>query len=249
MNDVHAIVLAAGKGTRMKSDLAKVLHRLGDRPLLTHVLEAVAPLRPARTVVVVGHQAEDVAAISEGPGVTTVLQAEQLGTGHAVDMARGELEGREGYTLVLCGDVPLLRTETIEALVETTRSTGAAATVLTAIAEDATGYGRIVRDDEDRVVAIVEHKDASEEQREIREYNTGTWCFDNTRLWDVLSRLDRDNAQGEYYLTDVVEHFVADGRRVAASVCEDEREVQGINTVEDLERAQRDLEAMRSESE
>lgn len=244
MNDLYAVVLAAGKGTRMKSDLAKVLHELGDKPLLAHVLDALAPLAPKDTVVIVGHQADAVAAVSDGPGVTTALQAEQLGTGHAVDMARPALEGKAGHTLVLCGDVPLLRTKTIEDLVATTRDAKAAATVLTAIAEDATGYGRIVRDGDDRVVAIVEHKDASEEQRAIREYNTGTWCFDNAKLWSVLSRLDRDNAQGEYYLTDVVELLVKDGERVAASICADEREVQGINTVDDLARAKRDLEAM-----
>ncbi len=244
MQDLYAVVLAAGKGTRMKSDIAKVLHPLGGKPLLRHVVEALAPLEPAKTVVVVGHQADDVAAISTGPGVTTALQAEQLGTGHAVDMARPELEGRDGVTLVLCGDVPLLRTSTIRDLVETTRAKNAAATVLTAVAEDPTGYGRIVRDDDGRVRAIVEHKDATDEQRKIREYNTGTWCFDNARLWSVLSRLDRDNVQGEYYLTDVVELFVAEGEVVAASVCEDEREVQGVNTVDDLERARRDREAM-----
>jgi len=248
MEDLYAVVLAAGKGTRMKSDLAKVLHELGGKPLLQHVLEALGPLTAKSTVVIVGHQADAVAAISKGPGVTTALQAEQLGTGHAVDMARSALENESGYTLVLCGDVPLLRTQTIEALVRTTRDAGAAATVLTAIAEDATGYGRIVRDDDDRVVAIVEHKDASEEQRAIREYNTGTWCFDNEKLWNVLSRLDRDNAQGEYYLTDVVELLVAGGEPVAASVCADEREVQGINTVDDLQRAKRDLDAMRGDS-
>lgn len=245
MDDLYAVVLAAGKGTRMKSDLAKVMHDLGDKPLLRHVLDALNPLMPKGTVVIVGHQADTVAEISTGSGVTTALQAEQLGTGHAVDMARTALEGKPGYTLVLCGDVPLLRTQTIEALVKTTRDAGAAATVLTAIAEDPTGYGRIVRDDDGRVVAIVEHKDATEEQRAIREYNTGTWCFDNAKLWDVLSRLDRDNAQGEYYLTDVVELLVADGEPVAASICEDEREVQGINTVDDLARAQRDLDEMR----
>ncbi|HKK71879.1 MAG TPA: NTP transferase domain-containing protein [Candidatus Krumholzibacteria bacterium] len=247
MQDLYAVVLAAGKGTRMKSDLAKVLHPLGGKPLLRHVLEALAPLEPAKTVVVVGHQAGDVAAISVGAGVTTALQAEQLGTGHAVDMARPELEGHDGVTLVLCGDVPLLRTSTIRDLVATTREKNAAATVLTAIAEDPTGYGRIVRDGDGRVRAIVEHKDATDEQRTIREYNTGTWCFDNGHLWSVLSRLDRDNAQGEYYLTDVVELLVGDGEVVAASVCEDEREVQGVNTVDDLERARRDREAMGDE--
>ena len=125
-------------------------------------------------------------------------------------------------------------------------------TVLTAVAQDATGYGRILRDAADpdhRVIAIVEHKDATEEQRRVREYNTGTWCFDNAKLWPVLARLDRDNVQGEYYLTDVVELLVGDRERVEGLVCADEREVQGVNTLEDLARAGRDREAMRAENE
>lgn len=249
MNDLYAVVLAAGKGTRMKSDLAKVLHELDGRPLLGHVLEALAPLSVGRTVVIVGHQAERVAELCVGEGVTTALQSEQLGTGHAVDMARPALEGLEGVTLVLCGDVPLLTTRTIRALVEHTRDSGAAATVLTAVAADATGYGRILRDRDERVIAIVEHKDATEEQRRVREYNTGTWCFDNAKLWPVLARLDRNNVQGEYYLTDVVELLVRDRERVEGLVCADEREVQGVNTVDDLARAARDRAAMRTGSD
>lgn len=244
VNDLYAVVLAAGKGTRMKSDLAKVLHELDGRPLLRHVLDALAPLEPERTVVIVGHQAERVAECCDAKGTSTALQAEQLGTGHAVDMARPQLDGEAGVTLVLCGDVPLLTTKTIRALVEHTRTTGAAATVLTAVAEDATGYGRILRDERDRVVAIVEHKDATEEQRRVREYNTGTWCFDNAKLWPVLARLDRNNVQGEYYLTDVVELLVRDAERVEGLVCTDEREVQGVNTLDDLARAARDRAAM-----
>ncbi|RKZ13666.1 hypothetical protein DRQ53_01960 [bacterium] len=244
MSQHSAVILAAGKGTRMKSDLAKVLHRIEDRALLQFVLDACAPLELDRTVVIVGHQADTVSALCEANGVDTALQAEQLGTGHAVDQARALLQGRPGQVLVLCGDVPLLRTATIEALVRKTSETGAAATVLTAIAEDATGYGRVVRDSDGNgaghVTAIVEQKDASEAQLMIREYNTGTWCFDNARLWDLLDRLDTDNAQGEYYLTDVVELLVADGQLVEALVCEDEREVQGINTLADLERAAAD---------
>ena len=192
------------------------------------------------TVVIVGHQAEAVAEVSARNGARTALQAEQLGTGHAVDQARASLQARPGHVLVLCGDVPLLSTRTLRRLLDHTVRTGASATVLTAIAEDATGYGRVVRDGDGRVTAIVEQKDASAEQLQIREYNTGTWCFDNSRLWDLLDRLDTDNAQGEYYLTDVVELLVGDGARVEAVVCEDEREVQGINTVADLERAAAD---------
>jgi UDP-N-acetylglucosamine diphosphorylase/glucosamine-1-phosphate N-acetyltransferase len=244
MSHRYAVVLAAGKGTRMKSDLAKVLHEIDEKPLLEFVLDACKPLDLAATVVIVGHQADRVTEVSARNGAETALQAEQLGTGHAVDQARSALESRTGSVLVLCGDVPLLTTRTIQALLDRTEQTGAAATVLTAIAEDPTGYGRIVRDDSGAVQAIVEHKDASEAQREIREYNTGTWCFDNAKLWDLLGRLDTDNSQGEYYLTDVVEILVSDGELVEAVVCEDEREVQGINTVDDLARATADWHEM-----
>ena len=244
MEHRYAVILAAGKGTRMKSELAKVLHPIQGKPLLQFVLDACAPLELDATVVVVGHQAEVVAELCTRNGAGTVLQAEQLGTGHAVDQARAQLENRSGQVLVLCGDVPLLSTATIDALLRRTTETGAAATVLTAVAEDATGYGRVVRDDSGRVMAIVEQKDADPAQLSIREYNTGTWCFDNARLWGLLDRLDTDNAQGEYYLTDVVELLVQDGELVEALVCEDEREVQGINTVDDLERAAADWAAM-----
>lgn len=246
MNDIHAIVLAAGKGTRMKSDLAKVLHPLAERPLLAHVLDSLHELRPTRTVVIVGHQAEDVARLCEGEGLETVLQQEQLGTGHAVAQARSALEGRGGRTLILCGDVPLIRARTLQELVERTEAAGAAGAVLSAVTEDATGYGRILRDEEESVVGIVEEKDATDEQRAIREYNTGTYCFDNSLLWPALERLDTENAQGEFYLTDVIEILVADGHRIEGVICGDEREVQGVNTVEDLRRAGADHEDMRS---
>lgn len=247
MSDIHAIVLAAGKGTRMKSDLAKVLHPLAGRPLLAHVLESLQQLRPARTVVVVGHQAEDVARLCRGDGVETVLQEEQLGTGHAVAQARSGLEGLAGRTLVLCGDVPLIRVTTLRRLVDETAESGAKGAVLSAVTEDASGYGRILRDDDGSVIGIVEEKDATDEQRAIREYNTGTYCFDNEVLWPALERLDTENAQGEFYLTDVIAILVREGHRVEGVVCEDEREVQGINTVEDLARAGRDHARMAGE--
>ena len=247
MKHRYAVILAAGKGTRMKSDLAKVLHPIQGRPLLQFVLDACAPLKLDATVVVVGHQAEIVTELCTRNGADTVLQSEQLGTGHAVDQARPLLESQPGQVLVLCGDVPLLSTATIDALLRKTTETGAAATVLTAVARDATGYGRVVRDESGRVQAIVEQKDADPSQLSIREYNTGTWCFDNAMLWGLLDRLDTDNAQGEYYLTDVVELLVRDGALVEALVCGDEREVQGINTIDDLERAAADWAAMGDE--
>jgi bifunctional UDP-N-acetylglucosamine pyrophosphorylase/glucosamine-1-phosphate N-acetyltransferase len=239
-----AVVLAAGKGTRMKSELAKVLHPVAGQPMLAHVLRALQAIETDRTVVVVGHQAEAVRSICDGFGVDTVLQSEQLGTGHAVEQARALLAPLAGHTLILCGDVPLLASATMRRLRDATVQAQAAGAVLTAIATDPTGYGRILRDDERRVVAIVEHKDASEEQRRIREYNTGTYCFRSDLLWSSLSSVGRDNAQGEYYLTDVVGILVAQGHSILGVVCPDEREVQGVNTLQDLERVNADFEAM-----
>lgn len=239
-----AVVLAAGKGTRMKSDLAKVLHPVAGEAMLIHVLRALSAIETDRTVVVVGHQAQSVRELCQPFGVDTVLQVEQLGTGHAVDQARPLLFALPGHTLILCGDVPLLSVSTLRRLRDTTVQAGAAGAVLTAVAADATGYGRIVRDAEQHVVAIVEHKDATDEQRRIREYNTGTYCFRSDRLWSALSRVGRQNAQGEFYLTDVVGILVGDGHPVLGVVCDDEREVQGVNTVEDLARVNRDYREM-----
>jgi bifunctional UDP-N-acetylglucosamine pyrophosphorylase/glucosamine-1-phosphate N-acetyltransferase len=245
LSDLFSVVLAAGKGTRMKSDLAKVLHELSGKALLSYVLDSLREVHATRNVVIVGHQAEAVARLCQGNGVETALQAEQLGTGHAVLQARDALEGREGLTLILCGDVPLIRPDTLRRLVDRARQGSAAGAVLSAVAKDATGYGRILRDDSGAVIGIVEEKDATDEQRAIREYNTGTYCFDNRLLWDALDSLGTDNAQGEFYLTDVIAILVGAGHRVEGVVCDDEREVQGINTVADLRRAEADAQAMR----
>lgn len=244
MNATFAVVLAAGKGTRMKSDKAKVLHELAGRPMLSHVLDALEELGVDQTVVVVGHQADAVSEICRERAVDTVLQAEQLGTGHAVEQTRPLLEGREGLTLILSGDVPLLQSSTLHALQEAVGSDGAAACVLTAITEDASGYGRILRGRAGEILGIVEEKDASEEQRRISEYNTGTYCFRNALLWPLIRQLDTDNAQGEFYLTDLIALLVQSGERVEGVVCEDEREVQGVNTIDDLARARRDWEEL-----
>ena len=241
MTEIYAVVLAAGKGTRMNSDLAKVLHPVADRPMLEHVLDVLEQLGADESVVVVGHQADRVGELCAARHVSTVLQEPQLGTGHAVEQARSLLEGRNGWTMILCGDVPLLREETLGRLLESCRDGGAAAAVLTAVTDDASGYGRILRDSDGGVKGIVEEKDATDQQRRIREYNTGTYCFENRVLWPALSRLDQDNAQGEFYLTDVIAMLVEQGLRVEGVICEDEREVQGVNTVEDLARAERDM--------
>lgn len=230
---VEAVVLAAGKGTRMKSDLAKVLHPLAGTPLLGHVLEAVAGADIERTVVVVGHQADAVETAFAAPGRDFVLQAEQLGTGHAVQMAVPALDPT-GYCVVLAGDVPLLRAETLRRLIDHTISTGAAATVLTCVVEDAGAYGRILKDGQGHVQGIVEAKDATAEQKKIGEYNTGVFCFRTDRMIEALGSLTTDNVQGEYYLTDTVAWLVGQGQEVLAVSTDDPDEVAGVNTVEQL---------------
>jgi bifunctional UDP-N-acetylglucosamine pyrophosphorylase/glucosamine-1-phosphate N-acetyltransferase len=232
--DLTAIILAAGVGKRMQSDLAKVLHPALGRPLLDHVLDAVRDAGVKRSVVIVGHQAERVRAAVAGRGVAFAVQEKQLGTGHAVQQAAPVLEGETGTTLVLCGDTPLLTAETLRALLATHRDTHAAATVLTAILDDPTGYGRVLRGPDGAVQRIVEHKDATEAERRVREINSGLFAFQIPDLFEALAHVRADNAQGEYYLTDTLEILLRLGRRVSAQVCGDPREVLGVNTIDQL---------------
>jgi bifunctional UDP-N-acetylglucosamine pyrophosphorylase/glucosamine-1-phosphate N-acetyltransferase len=233
----QAVVLAAGKGTRMLSDLPKVLHELAGKPLLDHVLDTVAAAGIGRTVVVVGHQSDRVRATCARPGLAFVLQEPQLGTGHAVQVAEHLLDG--DYCVVLAGDVPLLRQETLGRLVDAAVGSEAAAVVLTCVVPDAGAYGRIVKDAAGDVVKIVEAKDATAGELAIREYNTGVFCFRTPLLKAALAALTTDNAQGEYYLTDTVAHLVAAGHRVGAVATDDPDEVVGINTVQELAAAER----------
>jgi bifunctional UDP-N-acetylglucosamine pyrophosphorylase / glucosamine-1-phosphate N-acetyltransferase len=226
---VAAVVLAAGKGTRFRSDLAKVLHRAAGRTLVGHVLEALRPLDLAQVIVVVGHQADDVRAEVEAsglPGVTTVLQAEQRGTGHAVQQAIPALAEGIERVLVLPGDTPLLTAPTLAQLLEA--SEGRAAAMLTAELEDPSGYGRVLRTEAGTVAGIVEHRDATDDQRAVREINAGMYLVDRPLLEDGLARLDDDNDQGELYLTDIVAFLTGDAHDVAAVVV-DEDEVAGVN--------------------
>ncbi|MDF3145281.1 MULTISPECIES: bifunctional UDP-N-acetylglucosamine diphosphorylase/glucosamine-1-phosphate N-acetyltransferase GlmU [unclassified Streptomyces] len=239
------VVLAAGEGTRMKSATPKVLHELCGRSLVGHVLAAARELQPENLVVVVGHAREKVTAhLGEiDPGVRTAVQAEQNGTGHAVRMALDELGGTvDGTVVVVCGDTPLLTGETLTHLAATHSTDGNAVTVLTAEVPDATGYGRIVRDGASgAVTAIVEHKDASESQRAIREINSGVFAFDGQLLADALGKVRTDNSQGEEYLTDVLGILREAGHRVGASVAGDHREIAGINNRVQLSEARRIL--------
>ena len=230
MSELHVVVLAAGKGTRMKSALPKVLHKAHGLPLIEHVFRAAAPLNPTSTVVVVGHQAEAVRqALGSRPGLHVAVQEPQLGTGHALLQAETALQGARGTVVLLSGDVPLLRTSTLQQLVERHRQSGAAATVLTAVLEDATGYGRIVREG-GRIAAIVEHKDATPAQREIREMNSGIYAFEIEPLFDALRQIGSSNAQGEYYLPDLVTIYRKRGLVVETVVAEHPAEVFGVNS-------------------
>ncbi|MEY3733385.1 MAG: hypothetical protein RL347_744 [Actinomycetota bacterium] len=228
------IVLAAGEGKRMRSATPKVLHAIAGRSLIGHVLEAAAAVDPAHVIVVIGHGRDQVLAHLEeiAPWVDTVVQEEQLGTGHAVRIALAALASAHALqsapVIVLSGDTPLLTGDTVKRLVDAQASSGAAATLLTAILDDPSGYGRIVRD-EGSVEAIVEHRDASSEVLEIREINAGMYVFDPARLAPALERLTRANDQGEEYLTDVIGLLRADGLPITGLVVDDPDEILGVN--------------------
>ena len=230
-----ALILAAGKGTRMKADRPKVLFEIEGRPMIHHVLDAVERAGFSRTIAVIGYRHDLVREAVAGRNVETVLQAEQLGTGHAVMMAAPLLESATGVAAVLAGDVPLIRASTLEAMVARHREARAAVTVLTAVLPDASGYGRIVRDDAGRVTAIVEEKDCTGAQRRIHEINSSIYAFDIPFLLESLPRLSRANRQGEYYLTDTVGMAFEGGLPVEGLVVEDFRELSGVNTKGQLE--------------
>lgn len=227
------VVLAAGKGTRMKSALAKVLHPLAGCPLLAHVLTSVRPLAPQHLITVVGHQSADVRQLSERFGACSVVQEPQLGTGHAVSQATILLHDFDGDVLVLCGDVPLLRTTTLRRLVDEHRGREAALTMLTTRLDDPTGYGRVLRDRQGAVTGVVEELDATACQKGLREINSGVYCLRASFLFDALPRVGRHNAQGEQYLTDVVGLAASQGLYVAAVETEPD-EIRGVNTPADL---------------
>jgi len=232
-NDVVIVILAAGKGTRLKSSLAKVLHPAGGRPLVEQVVRSCAPLKPKKVVAIVGHQAEQVAAVVEPLEVQTVLQRPQNGTGHAMLVAKRAL-GNAKITIVLPGDAPLIRPETLKSLLATHRSGNAAATILTAVLADPSGYGRIVRKTETQVGAIVEDPQLAPEQRELNEINSSIYCFTLAKLWPALSQVKPNNKHREIYLTDAIAVLAAKGETVLAQIAPDSREVLGCNTRADL---------------
>jgi bifunctional UDP-N-acetylglucosamine pyrophosphorylase / glucosamine-1-phosphate N-acetyltransferase len=229
-------IMAAGKGTRLKSKRAKVLHEIGGKPLLAHVIDAAAKVVPPRDIVViVGHQADAVRAAVQSSGVQFALQEQQLGTGHAMMAARQQLKGYDAV-LVLSGDVPLIRPETIEQVRDFHLRNKAAMTILTAVPADATGYGRIVRKNAKsaEVKAIVEQKALSKSQAGIREINSGIYAFDAQQLWAHIDKLRTNNAHGEYYLTDVAALLVRSKKKVVALPARDAGEILGANTIAEM---------------
>jgi bifunctional UDP-N-acetylglucosamine pyrophosphorylase/glucosamine-1-phosphate N-acetyltransferase len=225
-----ALILAAGKGVRMKSDIPKVLHKVCGAPMLQYALEAARGAGLGQIRVIIGHGSDRVKEYFSAWDIDWVEQAEQLGTGHAVMTAAPMYEGFRGDVVILYGDVPLLRAETVAALVETHRRAKAVCTALTAEVEDPAGYGRIVRNKSGALTAIVEHRDATKAQLKIREINSGIMAFDGPTLFDTIRRVKNDNAQGEYYLTDVVEILSRKRAKIATFTVGDFREILGINS-------------------
>ena len=237
--DLAIIILAAGKGTRMQSSLAKVLLPLAGHPLLHYVLNLSSKLNPARTIVVVGHQAEQVQEAFADREVEFVIQHEQLGTGHAAQQAKEKLENFKGLVLVLCGDMPLIRPDTLLEMVAGHRASGAKCTVLTLKSDGLHDFGRIIRDEKGLILKIVEFKDASDVEKKVDEFNSGVYCFDSGLFFKALEHVDSNNAQNEYYLTDTIEYLVRKRYPVQATQTQNANEILGINSPDDLNRAER----------
>ena len=247
MRDFAAIILAAGKGTRMKSDLHKVLHPIAGRPMIDHLMASAAELGPAKTVVVVGSGREQLEAAMAGRAETS-LQEPQLGTGHAVQQAQASLAGFEGDVLILYGDVPFVRAQTMQAMLDRLHAEDAPAVVVLGFEPDDTlQYGRVLAHDDGRIAKMVEHKDATDEEHKCRLCNSGLMAARAADMFDLLSRVGNENAQGEYYLVDVVNVANADGRHSAVVVTDDPDEVAGINSRAELARAEAQWQGLKRE--
>ena len=240
MTELKAVVLAAGKGTRLQTEgitLPKVLRQANGRPLLSYVLDALSFLPRQDTILVVGYRKEDV--LAAYPDYPAAVQAEQLGTGHAVQCAAPLLEGFEGHVLVCCGDMPLMKQETYTALCQAHLEQGNCCTILSGVAEEQLPYGRVIRDGQGSFARIVEDRDCTPEERAVRELNAGVYLFRAPELFAALGSLRRDNAQGEYYLTDVPALLLAQGRRVGVCPVCTPREMLGVNTPDQLSQVER----------
>lgn len=239
MENLAAIVLAAGKGTRMKSELIKVMHPLAGAPMIRWPIDAAREAGVTKFALVIGHQAEALRAELSDPDLSFAVQEEQLGTGHAVACAASSLAGFKGTILILCGDVPLIRPATIRAMHEAHRASGAVLTVMTARVAEPYGYGRVIKGANGRVLRIVEEKDASPEERDCREINAGIYCVAAEFLFEAVANLSNDNAQGEYYLTEIIATANARGLPCAAFTVDDPREIMGVNDRAQLAEAAR----------
>ena len=240
------IILAAGKGTRMKSEKAKVLHQAFYAPMLHHVLAAVKPLKADKTVAIIGHQREEVERCLAGFDVIPWIQEEQLGTGHAVLCAEPVLGGKKGTVMILCGDTPLIRSETLTHMYQQHLSHGGPLTIMTTLLDNPTNYGRIISDDDGHVLAIVEEKDASPAQRKIREINAGIYCVDSDFLFTALKKVDSNNSQGEMYLTDIVSISVGMKYSVGKYMTSHPQDVLGVNSRIELAEAHKELQMRRN---
>ncbi len=237
------IILAAGKGTRMKSDLAKVLHPISGVPMLSYTIAAARAAGSKRIVAVIGHQAKLIRELFQDQDLIFVEQKELLGTGHAVLQAKKAFRGKNENIIILCGDVPLIRPETLRALYGKREQDHAAVVVLTAIVDNPTGYGRVLKAADGQVARIVEEKDAAAEEKRVREINTGIYCVESRFLFTAVARLENKNTQHEYYLTDIIEIACKDGIRATSLTVSDPREVMGINTPEELQQAETIIES------
>lgn len=241
MTNTKIIILAAGKGTRMKSDLAKVLHEVDHQPMICRVLDMVKQVNPEEIYLVIGHQADKVKEITQKYDITYVEQTQQLGTGHAVMTVEPALKNYDGMTIILCGDVPLLKAETVKALRDKYRQEQLDGVILTVRLDDPKHYGRIVRNADGYVERIVEYRDATEDERKIQEINSGIYCFNTAELFSALKQIKNQNDQKEYYLTDVIGIMVDKRKKISTLIIEDEMQVHGINDIADLQAAERAL--------
>lgn len=238
MRKMSSAIMAAGKGTRMKSDLPKVLHKINNRSMVHYVIDLAEKINSEKIVLIIGHKKELVEKECLNRKVEFAVQVPQLGTGHAMQMTESVFKGYDGDILVLSGDVPLLTQESIDALIDDHQKHKAIATLLTADLEDPFGYGRIIRNKDGAVERIAEQKDASENEQNINEINVGIYIFDSKCLFNALKKIKNDNAQGEYYLPDVIPMIIKEGKKVRAVKSQSFDETRGINTIEQLKEAE-----------
>ncbi len=237
-HDLAVIILAAGKGTRMKTSLAKVLIPVAGKPTLEYVLDVAERLNPSRTIVVVGHQADRVQEMFANRDIEFVLQEEQLGTGHAARQTETALADFQGNILILCGDMPCIKTETLEQLLNQHKGKAAKCSVLTLKSKGRHDFGRIIRDAQGGFLRIVEQRDATDAEKRVDEFNSGVYCFDKSLFFKALSSIGNSNVQEEFYLTDTLEYSMKSGFPVASVQTEDTDEILGINSPDDLKRAE-----------